>query len=65
MPYHVLNIKTSPNIGASALRKEDFEENRHGPDVTMDVVGRKGLMFVEEAWSDFSSPYNGRDSKHG
>jgi hypothetical protein len=30
MPYHVLNIKTSPNIGASALRKEDFEKTDTG-----------------------------------
>jgi hypothetical protein len=30
MPYHVLNIKTNPNIGASALRKEDFERTEMG-----------------------------------
>jgi hypothetical protein len=30
MPYHVLNIKTSANIGASALRKEDFERTETG-----------------------------------
>jgi hypothetical protein len=30
MPYHVLNIKTSLDIGASAPRKEDFERTETG-----------------------------------
>ncbi len=30
----------------------------------MNLVGRKGLMFVDEAWSDFLHHMNDRNSKH-
>ncbi len=30
----------------------------------MDVVERKGLMLMDQAWSDFLPPYNDRNIKH-